>query len=46
MANAPTRPICARSRYGSGTMIVPISAGASRALKSVSPNSPYIAAVR
>ena len=40
------RPSCARSPYISATIEVPISAGARRAVKSESPNSVYIAAVR
>ena len=38
-ANAPTRPSWPRRSAGSGTSRVPISAGASRAVKSESPNS-------
>jgi hypothetical protein len=44
--NAATRPSWARSRYGIGTISVPISAGASRAVKFESPNTVYIAAVK
>ena len=44
--NAATRPSCSRRKYGIATIAVPISAGASRAVKSVSPNSAYMLAVR
>ena len=46
MANAAIRPISGRSAQHSGIIAAPISAGASRAVKSVSPNSTYISAVR
>jgi hypothetical protein len=46
VANAAPRPISRRNPKQSGIIAVPISAGASRAVKSESPNSTYIAAVR
>ena len=45
-AKAARRPSCARSGYISATIEVPISAGASRAVRSESPKIVYIAAVR
>ena len=45
-ANAAIRPSSSRSSQQQATMPVPISAGASRAVKSDAPNSRYISAVR
>ena len=43
---AATRPSWRRRKYGIATIEVPISAGARRAVKSESPNSEYMVAVR
>ena len=44
--NAATRPSWRRRKYGIATIEVPISAGASRAVKSESPNSENMPPVR
>ena len=45
-ANAAIRPTWRRRKYGIATIAVPISAGASRAVKSDAPNTLKIPAVR
>ena len=46
MPNAAPRPISGRRPKQNGIIAVPISAGASRAVKSLSPKTMYISAVR